>query len=368
MIERIFHPIGQGAFYTEAFDSGLKVVYDCGTSTDLSLLHREIDQAFNENEVIDIVFISHLHADHVNGLEHLISRCHVKNIILPNIDVHEKIQILFFNEYVNHLTDFIEQLIVNPMEIHNIFDVNIILVNAYEDKTVEEEFDIEQLSHGQNISSGTKLTSKTMDSWIYLPFNFRNESRHRRLLQKLMQNNLTMESIDNFKDIWRDEVQRQQLIEVFKGIPGDMNTNSMTVYSGPDKRRIFRKVVRCTYRYCYYSSSLPRPFHHMSYKVGCLYFGDYDASGNQKWEKLYSAYQNYWDYIGIVQVPHHGSYYNYNDSINIRSGMINIISAGRQNNYGHPHGSTLRKILLKGGLPFIVSEDKISKFECIVRR
>lgn len=29
---RTFHPIGQGAFYTEKFDDGFTVVYDCDGS------------------------------------------------------------------------------------------------------------------------------------------------------------------------------------------------------------------------------------------------------------------------------------------------------------------------------------------------
>jgi len=33
---RTFHPVGQGAFYTEVFDNTFTMVYDCGTATNFS--------------------------------------------------------------------------------------------------------------------------------------------------------------------------------------------------------------------------------------------------------------------------------------------------------------------------------------------
>ena len=50
-MERIFHPMGHGAFYTERFyerdndEPSLSVVYDCGSKTP-SILQNEIDITF----------------------------------------------------------------------------------------------------------------------------------------------------------------------------------------------------------------------------------------------------------------------------------------------------------------------------------
>lgn len=63
-MERIFHPIGHGAFYTERFyerdndDPSLSVVYDCGSKTP-SILQNEIDITFLNHDVIDLFFVSH---------------------------------------------------------------------------------------------------------------------------------------------------------------------------------------------------------------------------------------------------------------------------------------------------------------------
>ena len=37
---RSFLPVGQGAFYTEQFDCGMNIVYDCGSSTGKSAVEE----------------------------------------------------------------------------------------------------------------------------------------------------------------------------------------------------------------------------------------------------------------------------------------------------------------------------------------
>ena len=53
---RTFHPIGQGAFYTEEF-SDYTIVYDCGSDNNVDLIKSEIRNTFEENKIIDAVFI-----------------------------------------------------------------------------------------------------------------------------------------------------------------------------------------------------------------------------------------------------------------------------------------------------------------------
>ena len=86
-------------------------------------------------------------------------------------------------------------------------------------------------------------------------------------------------------------------------MPEKINTNSMTLFSG-EKRE--GKLVQMVYGEdemdaCY-----------ASVNSGCLYTGDYDASGNEKWDRLKNAYKNYWDEAGVIQLPHHGSQNNFN--------------------------------------------------------
>ena len=62
-ITRIFHPVGQGAFYSERHDvDGQKfnIVYDCGS---FSVKHgtNVAENAFHDKEIIDILFFANLY-------------------------------------------------------------------------------------------------------------------------------------------------------------------------------------------------------------------------------------------------------------------------------------------------------------------
>jgi hypothetical protein len=139
---------------------------------------------------------------------------------------------------------------------------------------------------------------------------------------------------------------------VYKSIPGDLNTNSMVVYSGPINHRVSIRCYPRIPRYDYYCS---RCF--QSSLSGCLYTGDYDASGYNKWSDLYSNYRKYWESIGTIQIPHHGSKHNYNERISDDSKML-IISSGTINKYHHPHASVIKDLVRKKVKFYWVTEKK----------
>ena len=65
---RTFHPVGQGAFYSERH-SNFNIVYDCGT-TSPRRARRVVEKAFKD-EVVDILFISHFDSDHISSIPDL---------------------------------------------------------------------------------------------------------------------------------------------------------------------------------------------------------------------------------------------------------------------------------------------------------
>ena len=71
-------------------------MYDCG-SFDKKELHREIDLISNRcNHRINEFYLSHFHADHKNGFHYLtsVNRVKVDDVIIPYLDVYEKIATL----------------------------------------------------------------------------------------------------------------------------------------------------------------------------------------------------------------------------------------------------------------------------------
>ncbi len=81
---RTFHPVGQGAFFTEQLSSlneeyDTTIVYDCGTISSSDQLNSEISDFKKEQKkegrrLFDILFISHFDSDHVNGLKKLLKK------------------------------------------------------------------------------------------------------------------------------------------------------------------------------------------------------------------------------------------------------------------------------------------------------
>ena len=70
-----FHSVGQGLFYTgciidECID--FNFVYDCGGKK--QYIDHEVDTYVENlgNKELDLVVLSHLHADHINGVRELL--------------------------------------------------------------------------------------------------------------------------------------------------------------------------------------------------------------------------------------------------------------------------------------------------------
>ena len=131
-----------------------------------------------------------------------------------------------------------------------------------------------------------------------------------RIFHKDVSNELT--------ELWKSgnaEIRRK-IKEAYDNVPDGFNTNSMTLFSGIRDKKITqtREFSMCC-SYIYEKES------------GCLYMGDYDAAGKAEWEELQCAYGDYWNFIGCIQIPHHGSQYDFNEEF-LRMDAYFIISCG----------------------------------------
>lgn len=359
---RSFLPVGQGAFYRETFNiqnedgynNTVNVVYDCGTSTKGTDIRTIIENEFLRGETIDALFISHFDDDHINGIQHLAQYCRIKNIFMPLLTTKEVIYSQLYSLSKYNTTSIAYQLYV-----HNGPFINIIKGKETQthfirpandddnnDKNSREYYDIRErniINSGTNIASYISVLYAT--NWEYIPYNYRRKDRvtkFEKALSEVFDNAIpdVAELINNFSQ-YIDNIK-----EAFKKVPGDFNTNSMTLFSG------IRNSKKIQYDNSY---SLLSPCR--AYPIGCLYTGDYDANGSDKWEQLYKAYQPYWDYIGCIQVPHHGSRYNYNVNIG-NTDAIFIISAGSINQFKHPHTLVMEDLLLHKRNIHLVTENK----------
>ncbi|HJI89391.1 MAG TPA: hypothetical protein OIM30_09775 [Oscillospiraceae bacterium] len=167
--------------------------------------------------------------------------------------------------------------------------------------------------------------------------------------------------VDNILKLWINPDMQNAIKESYKKVRGSLNTNSMVLFSGIRDTNIIQRQINL-YNNCFYCClrRYGNCFCCRNKKNGCLYTGDYEAGGKQKWSELKKAYSKYWDYIGCVQIPHHGSYKNYNKEFALFDAYF-IISSGLNNRYRHPSGSVIKNLLLNNKYPQIVTEQQSSE-------
>lgn len=337
---RTFHPIGQGAFYTEVFESGFVAIYDCGGSNK-KIIEDEIKATFDEKQKIDVVFISHLHNDHINGLEFLLHHCDVKKVVLPLLNDAMRLWFVIENAIYNRNKNnaFIDDLIINT---EKILDDKVVFVEPIDDNNLAYE-SVEILNLSQQIKSNTKIVNQQIN-WLYIPLNFQYDLYADNLKIALAKIDVTISNI-----VLKLQTNRQDIIDVYKYILGgtkNFNANSMTVYSGKICDRKISMLTKQSNKFF------------INNEVGCLYIGDFEAKEQSKFDNLKNAYKTYWAEISTVQIPHHGSSHNFHNDL-AWSDSISIISTGFR--YNHPSSRVVKEIVKQNSWLGLVTKNNNTK-------
>ena len=360
MITRLILPVGQGAFYVEKFKNGKNIVYDCGSISNRKKIPKLIEKYFGKNEAIEALFISHLDKDHMNGVEELLKQCEVKRICFPLITEEMKlalkIKVMIEEAMGNSYSKFMKEFVEDPETAIKKIKENIkiklieILPNDEENNKKNDNEDTKnqkikriKKKSGEDIAEEIEGLEHSCNEnkWELIPYNFKQETRINEFEKKLEKEFGKKISLKEVEKIWKEnEDNREKIKKVYESLKGDLNTNSMTLFSG----------VRQVGKQMQYDSSYV--------KVGCLYTGDYEAKGKNKWKTLEEAYIEYWKWIGMIQVPHHGSIRNCNDAL-ISKKAVYFLSAGEKNTYKHPSQNVVRGIRFKyHNNLYIVTESK----------
>jgi len=406
-MERSFHPVGQGAFYSEHFLCGcerVNVVYDCGTLTEKSITDREIKKTFQRGETVDAVFISHLHKDHISGIPDLIKFCDVKRIFFPVLTETDKclskikaivdedgrftvkddwFTVKFIDSPLKAISDIerdyskdVKLIGILPADPNDILDIPDIpdIPESEHDFGMDIEFPDGirgvcdyTLPSGVNVANKIHGKLKCQEIgwpfWTYVPYNF-SMSRRINMLIAEIENRLGI-SYDELMELGRNPDSYRNRIEKIKGaykkLTKDFNSHSMTLYSRGVNLHIeemYAKIGGCKNIVldcdCYWNlRSLEDSA--CLYSSGCLYTGDYDMKIHGAMDELGKKYSQYWNEILLIQIPHHGSLNNYNSAL-VKRGGIYIISAGTGKRFGHPSSSVICDICIKGGHPVVITE------------
>ena len=389
MIQRIFYPVGQGAFYSERHES-YNIVYDCG-SMSISKGRKVVSQRFSKEDIIDILFISHFDYDHISLIEDLKATVkEIRNVVIPLLHRNEKILLSNIFKALGEYS--LASLVNNPNKFFGA-ETRIISVQVYEEKeeinSKEEEVANVELSNvigpeqNQEIPSGTPITIENYSDWVFIPFNYKYKDRSKEFLSLLKKHHVNR--VRNNPNHILDLSIRKKIKTIYTKIRGKINQNSMFLYSGPQKEnyQCYQGVYWDLRLLSPFSTPSRHPFPSLSkysfinlnkyplkdslpcqYKVACLYTGDGDLNKVDMKE----IYKDYWNLIGTIQIPHHGSLKSFNESILKDQYFLCPFSVGENNSYGHPSGKVISKILSYASFPLLVTEDADSEFTETIKK
>lgn len=371
-VKRIFYPIGQGAFYSEQID-GKTIVYDCGlwwNERKSKRAERLVKSAFPEKHVIDILFISHFDFDHVSLIPLLIDHYTVKRIVMPLLDPDDEIFLSKLYESLEEelgtstQSSCISKLISNPQTFGSQKEgIQIFQISTDVTDNDNPAISIDNLSESPTpLNSGTKIQLSDLADWVWVPYNVDAENRSPALSSQLSELNLDLTKLKTDSDYFQEN--RASIRSAYAELDGNVNENSLFLYSGPVKkashhysRTFFGHVLDSFRLHSFFD------YRWFAAKPGCIYTGD----GDLNITTLSDTFKNYWDSVGTIQIPHHGSRKSFNfGSIN-DAPYLCPISVGVNNSYGHPAPSVISTLLENSCYPGIVSEKSDSMLISIFR-
>lgn len=370
-LERIFHPVGQGAFYSETHGTRdcypATIVYDCGSLTSKQNIKESIIRTFSR-ERVEILFISHFHADHYNGMEYI----KPKYIVLPRLNEYEKI---FFGicsklgggSFDVNYEDSLREMFPRAWFIYvqQVTDEEgepgVLVLDPEGEAAIPREGETTR-----TIESGTRLRMWWNPKWVYVPINPKLDAALiGNFKQRLEEAGIEYASLLAPANASYFDMHREIIERVYREV-GRPNEYSMAVYSGP-----WSVCQEFSERYLRYKKGGHFSINHVeSYSeprhwpfCGCLYLGDMnlkEASDTQSQvlKKIYSLLPSHvYECLCTIQVPHHGSLENFNSALLSwydqnrdcwkpwKWPMLYVISAGDPNQYRHPSEKVLEKLV-----------------------
>ena len=369
-LTRIIHPVGQGGFYTETLNNHgdeFNVVYDCGGNSKTFMedyLKRFIhDDAYKQKKRIDAVFISHLHADHVNGLKYLLDSAYPKYLFLPQLNDDMLIEVIFNNT----LSDRRNEKDVNGLitdlygsEGDSYVRSRIIKVNPADGESSMDlegdnnSIDLSKADFSNSmINSGYKIHFGT--PWLYIPYNPPVKPHKAGSFYDFIKYELKISYDFGWAELPNivKKTSTSKLREIYsRYFGGNHNAYSMTLFSGMIKPMCYHAYYHNYHQQCY--SDCPCCDYEPYFSTNCMYTGDFEAKGFTSYLK--SFYKPLWETISYIQVPHHGSRDNFHPNL-YDYAMDGFISVGEKNKYHHPNIDTLINLHKQGCHPMVVTED-----------
>ena len=348
-----FHAVGQGLFYSGILNTKQKTfsfVYDCGTKSSIHFLQKEIDE-FKEllpgkKKSLDLLIVSHLHDDHVNGLEYLLRDLAVDTVVIPYTD-----DIISFTALAESSGEdnFLLSFYADPIKWFSDRNVTrILMINGENNNDQQSEEGSLTFEGKRSLLSFSRISSQdyngislfklhdntqiTVDQILW-KFQFRNmklniEKEYKKIVNDFRNNRgVTLEAI------FRDNDLKNEFVNEVKKVTKSgkkINQTSVVVIHEPIQDYHEQKITTkfgCPLVLSDYFCYKMKP----NYVFKTILTGDLELDKNNedlKNDLVKNAHRS------VFQYPHHGAEGNHLGRLAF-NGVL-IIPVGIANKYDHP--------------------------------
>jgi hypothetical protein len=416
---RYQHTVGQGCFHSGALvESGgrqLSYIYDCGAMARYrGPREREIRsylKGVGRNSTLGIVFLSHVHADHINGVTQLLKdrkRLRVDTIMLPLINVAERLMAFgrtLAVDAASAQSAFYQSFIVDPVAALSGFGPRQIIVvrSGGADGGAPgsgDDADLPRLDgppitgpdtedgklawklvgtgavHVRHPPSGSGqqgpaqyevpdttavMSGGIAGAWLLAPFvdPMVKASRKAFLDALATECSVPRSQIENWLNNTANvqnlvTTDRDLLVAAYSAVSKDFNLTSLCLYSGPARGttlglpRSRRGIFGCV--------------HADNERPGWLGTGDAALKQASRRNAMLRHYGSLVREVGTLLLPHHGSDHNFDPALlrRIRPEVC-VASADRYSNWKHPGPHTVQAVCSQPGVLQVVTSQPASR-------
>ncbi|EIQ2064733.1 hypothetical protein LUT83_002250 [Escherichia coli] len=383
MSGEVFHkrlfPVGQGGFSLGGLrgrDGSLlySYVYDCG-SDQLNALRREMDVAkslFNIDEkYIDVVYISHLDSDHINGFDHLCQLVDnkIRKVVLPYLDIHDSYYLIASELCSNSTSGLFMEFLIDPVQwIKSRLpeaDISLLYPSDIDDNFDPPIFNSENIK-GSAVSLPMKISDSKGDvecnRWLVkrigenktdtlMSFISWIPPRSRKKIeifsQQLIENGFSELSKKKMLKILTSTGERKKLRECYLKLAGDHNVISINLLI-INNQEAEMKIVNEPSRewFSFRNSRVERHFLFDRDKGirSVLLTGDSKLNTSLYYNKWAEFYSKVIKTVRVMTLPHHGSELNFNQKIIADFDNVLFIAQSDGHSHGHPSQSVIDAI------------------------
>jgi len=380
----IFYNVGQGLFYSGRILYGnqqeFNFVYDCGNNDRskrhlTSVVNDYLDYLNNKN--INMLIISHFHADHINGLDYLLKKKKPKYVFLPYMQDVERLYVLAKNIsfaignewYLNFLQNPSIFLQENGVE-------NVYYIHPSDHNKENNEEDIEK---GDNFELYNRLTEISVDIdknngkekhfsdegyvkvgyWIFKFFNLKKDLLK---FKKCINNKLKLSNFDI-----TNSSHLEILKKCYNEIKGNYNDTSLVILHKPlvkmNKCKVSTNILpymNCSCFFYYICADLL--IDRQSFAQ--ILTGDISLKTARNYKEFRLHFSKYLKEVGFLQIPHHGAKGSWNERLfhDLPNCYYWIASAGRDSSYNHPSFKIFLDVIEKDKCFIAVNESVRLKF------